>query len=989
MAISNAIGGVNTTFATGVGDWSATNATAVRDLNRSLYTNAIKYNSSTAQVREHAAKVTATSTTAPTFELDSIAVSGGKVTLASCTVASSVIGTAYARMDLAFYDAVGTQTGSTVTGTSTDVEAQANTLVWRLLMVSGQAPDDAVTAKVTLTFGRNSVSDVISTAVVGDYWLVASPGLVSFANFDWFMEYAYQNLPGFVRAGDEDSRFLNRFMTTLFKPSSEIREIAKNLRYDRAVEGTEHLPVLADPDNMSYLYFDWLASLLGVKLGASASAAGSNWSTLFTLADTDAGKVHVAADGTKGDGIVTWAEWNREFGTASAGTADFTQADDTWTTASAHGLDVGDSIQFTDSDTNPTEYSEDTTYYVVAVDSTTTFQLSATPGGSVLAGTVDSGSSWSYDALASFEWSQIAGANAGSFDGIAASRVLLKHAASGVHAGKLSTMDAFLREFVDPAYQFLLKPLEHSSPQFTKLVADSRDVTDGGLVLNNFLDLISPAGTSTVVSASSTPLKESATFAFLSNYYGESTGTFGPQGVANEAGGAITGSLMQYPTALGELPLLGGIIGPAPLGPGCALLAGHRVSLKPDTASTVYDLGNGTSENFDIIVGLSSVTLPASGARTVASGTNWALKLESTGAVTLDWGAASHTSTATYDFDNKSDVAVQYVRINKVDTTLKVFAQDSLFSDWDDNRLGDDITVASTVTSAGATDFIILAHADPTSDVELGSLSCAVHRVLLFTASNGTAAWSESTGEYYDYSTADFDADLGDLSSSDYYSTTGITMNAVDFDITDSGGANELADSTTANDFTIANDGTYDYVNISTQEFSVYDDEPLFVYDEFSMSVTVMDPLSTSAFDLVDYAHTDISTNFTTEFVQSSGLKLRVSLTDGTNTLTHDVDASSWSGTTDWHAVTATYSAGNGLTVYVDGAEDGSDDSADLVFVDTSQNDPAVDLGRLSNVMIGGGSGVTGDVDCRYVAFHQFEMTAAQALALAGELGTV
>jgi hypothetical protein len=989
MAISNAIAGVNTTFATGVGDWSVTNATAVRDLNRSVYTNAIKYNSSTAKVREHAAKVTATSTTAPTFELDSLTVSGGKIALASCNVASSVVGTAYARMDLAFYDSVGAQTGSTVTGTSTDVEAQASSLVWSLLMVSGQAPDDAVTAKVTLTFGRNSVSDVISTAVVGDYWLVASPGLVSFTNFDWFMEYAYQNLPGFVRNGDKDYLFLKRFMTTLFKPSSEIREIAKNLRYDRAAEGTEHLPVLADPDNMSYLYFEWLASILGVKLGASASAAGSNWSTLYTLADTDAGRPHDSADGTKGDGIVTWAEWNREFGTISSGTADFTQADDTWTTASAHGLNVGDSLEFTSSDANPSEYSTGVTYYVVTVDTTTTFQLSTTPGGSVLAGTVDSGASWGYDALTSFEWSEIAGAAGGSFDGVAATRVLLKHAASGVHAGKLSTMDAFLREFVDPAYQFLLKPLEYSSPQFTKVVADNRDVTDGGLVLDNFLDLISPAGTSTVVSASSTPMKESAKFAFLSDYYGEGTGTFGPQGLVNEAGGAVAGSLMQYPAALGELPLLGGVIGPAPLGPGCALLAGHRVSLKPDTASTVYDLGNGTSENFDIIVGLSSVTLPASGARTVASGTNWALKLESTGAVTLDWGAASHTSTDTYDFDNKSDVAVQYVRINKVDTTLKVFVQDSLFSDWDDNQLGDDITVASTVTSAGATDFIILADVDPTSDVELGSLSCAVHRVLLFTASNGTAAWSESAGEYYDYGNADLDANLSELSSSDYYATTGITMNAVDFDITDSGGANELADSTTANDLTIANDGTYDYVNISTQELSVYDDEPLFVHDEFSMSVTVMDPLSTSAFDLVDYAHTDISTNFTVEFVQSSGLKLRVSLTDGTNTLTYDVDASSWSGTTDWHTVTATYSASNGLTVYVDGAEDGSDDSADLVFVDTSQNDPAVDLGRLSNVMIGGGSGATGDVDCRYVAFHKFEMTAAQALALAGELGTV
>ena len=109
MAISNAITGVNNTFSTGVGDWSVTNATAVRDLNRSLFTNTVKYESSTAKVREHAAKVTANSTTAPTFELDSINVSGGSIALASCNVASSVATTAYARMDLAFYDAVGSQ----------------------------------------------------------------------------------------------------------------------------------------------------------------------------------------------------------------------------------------------------------------------------------------------------------------------------------------------------------------------------------------------------------------------------------------------------------------------------------------------------------------------------------------------------------------------------------------------------------------------------------------------------------------------------------------------------------------------------------------------------------------------------------------------------------------------------------------------------------------------------------------------------------------
>ena len=1004
MAISNAIGGVNTTFATGVGDWSATNATAVRDLNRSIYKNAIKYNSSTAQVQEHAAKVTANSTTAPTFELDSISVSGGANVLASCRVASSLITSSYARLDITFYDAVGAQTGSVSTGSARDVSAQANTLNWWLLVNTASAPDDAVTAKFTLTFGRNESSDVITTAAVGDYWLVASPGLVSFTNFDWFTYNAYQRLPNYVRTSDEDVLTIFRFMITLFKSASEVRELAKGMRYDRAVEGTEHLPTLADPDNMSYLYFDWLANILGVKLGASASAAGSNWSTLFTLADTDAGKAHVAADGTKGDGIVTWAEWNREFGTVSAGTADFTQADDTWTTASAHGLDIGDSIKFTSSDTNPTEYNTSDTYYVVAVDTTTTFQLSTTPGGSVLAGTVDSGSSWSYDALASFEWSQIAGANAGSFDGIAASRVLLKHAASGVHAGKLSTMDAFLREFVDPAYQFLLKPLEYTSPQFTKLVADNRDVTDGGLVLDNFLDLISPAGTSTVVSASSTPMKESATFAFLSNYYGESTGTFGPQGIANEAGGAVTAALMA--SQIDTLPVLGGIIGPAPFGPGCALLSGYRVAAEEVDAD--YDLGvSGSTENFDLIIGVSSVTLPPTGggtssasipadSRYLARGENWSLHLNNAGNVILVWDINGTpqilTSSATYDFGNKSDVTVQYIRINKVGTALKLYVQDSLFSDWDDNQLGTDLTITTSAITGATSDYLrVLESDDPSSNDYVGSLSCAVHRVLLFTASSGSA-WAESAGEYYDYEghpNKKLDLDFGELDSTNYYDTQVDLGSGVVFDINDNGGANLNAVGG-ANDLTIANDGTYDYVNISTQEILVYDDEPLFVHDEFTFTTVLKDPASTPDLKLINYAHEDIGTVFTLELIQDTTTKVSVSLLDGASSPTTlaptDLDTSGWSAG-EWHTITATYSPANGLKLYDDGVLSATDASSELVFADISQG--VGSLGRRSNVQIGEGSTATGNVDCRYVAFHNFEMTAAQALALAGELGTV
>ena len=923
MAISNAITGVNNTFSTGVGDWSVTNATAVRDLNRSLFTNAVKYESSTAKVREHAAKVTANSTTAPTFELDSIDVSGGSIALASCNVASSVATTAYARMDLAFYDAVGSQTGSTVTGTSVDVSATSSSLVWGLVMVSSEIPDDAVTAKATLTFGRNSASDVITTAVSGDYWLVASPSLASLTNFDWFTYNAYQDLPSYIRDGDEGPGFLNRFMTALFKPSAEIRELAKDLRYDRAVDGDEHLPALADPDNMPIAYFAWLASLLGVKLGASASAAGSNWSTLYTLADTDAGRAHDPADGTAGDGITTWSEWYTEFSSTGA-------------------------------------------------EST-------------------------------FLWSNIAGASGGSFDGEAASRLLLKHAASGVHAGKVATMDAFLREFVNPTYQFLLKELEYTSPQFTKVVADSRDVTDGGLVLQNFLDLISPAGTSTEVSASATPMKEAATFAFLSDYFGEAVGTFGPQGLANEAGGAVTAALMA--SQIDVLPVLGGIIGPAPFGPGCALLSGYRVAAEEVDAD--YDLGvSGSTENFDLIIGVSSVTLPPSGggtssatipadSRYLARGENWSLHLNNAGNVILVWDINGTpqilTSSATYDFGNKSDVAVQYIRINKVGTTLKLYVQDSLFSDWDDNQLGTDLTITTSAITGATTDYLrVLESDDPSSNDYVGSLSCAVHRVLLFTASSGSA-WAEEAGEYYDYeghANKVFDLDFGELDSSNYYDAS-VAVTGGTFDINDNGGAN-LNAAAAANDLTIANDGTYDYVNISSQEIAVYDDEPLFVHDEFTFTTVIKDPASTPDLKLVNYAHEDVGTVFTLELIQDTTTKVSVSLTDGASSPTTleptDLDTSGW-GAGEWHTITATYSPANGLKLYDDGVLSATDASAELVFADISQAGGA--LGRRSNVQIGEGSTATGNVDCRYVAFHQFEMTAAQALALAGELGTV
>ena len=68
--------------------------------------------------------------------------------------------------------------------------------------------------------------------------------------------------------------------------------------------------------------------------------------------------------------------------------------EDLWT-STAHGLAVGDTVQFRAVGTGAEPYAVDTTYYVVNVNDANTFQLSATSGGAVLEGTgTDSAGTW-------------------------------------------------------------------------------------------------------------------------------------------------------------------------------------------------------------------------------------------------------------------------------------------------------------------------------------------------------------------------------------------------------------------------------------------------------------------------------------------------------------------------------------------------------------------------------------------------------------------
>lgn len=59
-------------------------------------------------------------------------------------------------------------------------------------------------------------------------------------------------------------------------------------------------------------------------------------------------------------------------------------ATDVLTSSAAHGFTVGDKLQFTTATTLPAGLSLLTNYYVIEVPSTTTFKVSATPGGTTV-----------------------------------------------------------------------------------------------------------------------------------------------------------------------------------------------------------------------------------------------------------------------------------------------------------------------------------------------------------------------------------------------------------------------------------------------------------------------------------------------------------------------------------------------------------------------------------------------------------------------------
>ena len=142
---------------------------------------------------------------------------------------------------------------------------------------------------------------------------------------------------------------------------------------------------------------------------ATGWATGGSTDTPTSLIDLDDGAT--LAIGYSGSPqqvrlVTTSTNVSMEFDISSSvfrstlGTAsfDFTGGgvEDEWTFA-AHGLAVGQQVYFSAAGAAPAEYAADTRYWVVAVPDANTFQLSATEGGAVLAGTADDTGTWTLE----------------------------------------------------------------------------------------------------------------------------------------------------------------------------------------------------------------------------------------------------------------------------------------------------------------------------------------------------------------------------------------------------------------------------------------------------------------------------------------------------------------------------------------------------------------------------------------------------------------
>lgn len=159
---------------------------------------------------------------------------------------------------------------------------------------------------------------------------------------------------------------------------------------------TYYVSVSTENDIRLYASLDDYNNNVPISAGTSSSG---NWAAKKVETSTTQFKLSTTASGSVVDGSSNSSSaWKAKKINSLGGSWKFDYtggaSEDLWTTGASSGLSVGDKIKFIKSGGGATGYSVGTEYYVVAIPSATTVQLSTTSGGSVVEGSADSSGYW-------------------------------------------------------------------------------------------------------------------------------------------------------------------------------------------------------------------------------------------------------------------------------------------------------------------------------------------------------------------------------------------------------------------------------------------------------------------------------------------------------------------------------------------------------------------------------------------------------------------
>lgn len=185
-------------------------------------------------------------------------------------------------IDLVFYTAID---GAVVSHSTSTLDVVSDELELIRLLNIFTTPSTATKARMKITVSGESLADdsrvVLFDPFVSD-WSSTSIGGVAASVYDdlpTFMILDDKNINDLVN-GLQLPYPLRRFVTSLCFVVDKVNEEVIDFRYDRAADGNEHKSTLTNPDTAKASYLEWLASVTGIDLLVSSSSGFTPWIAL-------------------------------------------------------------------------------------------------------------------------------------------------------------------------------------------------------------------------------------------------------------------------------------------------------------------------------------------------------------------------------------------------------------------------------------------------------------------------------------------------------------------------------------------------------------------------------------------------------------------------------------------------------------------------------------------------------------------------------------